>query len=79
MDLWAFLWPIYSDYEIYLCLFPLKGGLKMNIKKTETMVISRDLENPKVDIKVDGTTLEQVETFKYLGQRSHLMVDQILQ
>ena len=24
MDLWAFLWPIYSDYEIYLCLFPLK-------------------------------------------------------
>ena len=23
MDLWAFLWPIYSDYEIYLCLFPL--------------------------------------------------------
>ena len=23
MDLWAFLWPIYSNYEIYLCLFPL--------------------------------------------------------
>ena len=46
----------------------LKRGLKMNIKKTKTMVISRDLANPKVNIKVDGTTLEQVETFKYLGQ-----------
>ena len=40
----------------------------MNTKKTKTMVISRDPENPKVDIKVDGNTLEQVETFKYLGQ-----------
>ena len=46
----------------------LKRGLKMNIKKTKTMVISRDPENPKVDIKVDGTTLEQVETFEYLGR-----------
>ena len=27
MDLWAFLWPIYSDYEIYLCLFPLNSVL----------------------------------------------------
>ena len=25
-------------------------------------------ENHKVDKKVDGTTLEQVQTFKYLGQ-----------
>ena len=32
------------------------------------MAISRDSENPKVDIKVDGATLEQVETFTYLGQ-----------
>ena len=47
----------------------LKRGLKMNIKKTKTMVISRDQVNPKVDINVDGTTLElQVETFKYLRQ-----------
>ena len=40
----------------------------MNIKKTKTMVIIREPENPQVDIKVDGTTLEQVQTFKYLGQ-----------
>ena len=46
----------------------LKRGLKMNIKKTKTMVVSRDQVNPKVDIKVDGTALEQMETFKYLGQ-----------
>ena len=29
MDLWAFLWPIYSDYEIYLCLFPLRSVLEI--------------------------------------------------
>ena len=40
----------------------------MNIKKTKTMVIIREPENPQVDIKVDGTTLEQVQTFKYLGR-----------
>ena len=27
-----------------------------------------EIRDEKVDIKVDGTTLEQVETFKYLGQ-----------
>ena len=37
-------------------------------KEDKTMVISRDPENPKVDIKVDETAIEQVETFKYLGQ-----------
>ena len=46
----------------------LKGDLNVNIKKAKTMVISRDPEHPKVDIKVDGTILEQVETFKCLGQ-----------
>ena len=51
----------------------LKRGLKMNIKKTKTMVVSRDQVNPKVDIKVDGTTLEQVETFKYLGANDHIL------
>ena len=41
----------------------------MNKKKTKAMVVNRDQVNPKVDIKVDGTTLEQVATFKYLGQK----------
>ena len=44
-----------------------KKGLKMNVKKTKTMVVSRD-EIPSVKIKVNGQILEQVKNFKYLGQ-----------
>ena len=40
----------------------------MNIKEKKPLVISRDPENPNVDIKVNGTTLELVATFKCLGQ-----------
>ena len=32
------------------------------------MVISRESVIPKVDIKVDGISLEQVQTFKYFGK-----------
>ena len=39
----------------------------MNVKKTKTMVNSKEPEGKKVDIKVNGVTLEQVDTFKYLG------------
>ena len=46
----------------------LEKGLKMNTKKTKTMVISRNTSAPQVSIKVDGETLEQVQSFKYLGQ-----------
>ena len=42
-------------------------GLKMNVKKTKTMVIPRD-ELAEVKINVDGVQLEQVKRFKYLGQ-----------
>ena len=38
----------------------------MNVKKTKTMIISRDPEGKEVDIKVDET-LQQVEKFIYLG------------
>ena len=44
-------------------------GLKMNKKKTQTMVITRNEEVPKVKILIDGTCLEQVRNFKYLGQQ----------
>jgi exonuclease III len=44
-------------------------GLQMNKKKTQTMVISRSEEIPKVKILIDGTCLEQVRNFKYLGQQ----------
>ena len=42
-------------------------GLRMNVKKTKTMVISR-MEAPTVKITVNGEILEQVHKFQYLGQ-----------
>ena len=39
----------------------------MNVKKTKTMVISKNPEGKKIEIKVDTQTLEQVDKFKYLG------------
>ena len=45
----------------------LEKGLRMNVKKTKTMVVSRNA-SPQVKIVVDGQELEQVKRFKYLGQ-----------
>ena len=42
-------------------------GLGINIKKTETMVISRKQEIPKCKIILKGEALKQVSSFKYLG------------
>ena len=45
-----------------------EAGLDMNAKKTKTMVISKHPERDKrIEIKIDGETLEQVDQFKYLG------------
>ena len=45
-----------------------EAGLDMNAKKTKTMVISKYPELEKrIDIKIDGESLEQVDQFKYLG------------
>ena len=53
-----------------------KMGLKMNAKKTKTMLVSRDHEKNRrmgthrsVCITVNGQILEQMQKFKYLGQR----------
>ena len=44
-------------------------GLEMNTKKTKTMIVRRDSnDGSRVNIKVDGVTLEQVESYQYLGQ-----------
>ena len=45
-------------------------GLKMNAKKTKTMYLNRDEKerNININITVNGTVLEQVNKFKYLGQ-----------
>ena len=40
--------------------------MKINVKKTKTMVVSRT-EGKKVDILIEGKRVEQVKQFKYLG------------
>ncbi|GFR74625.1 endonuclease-reverse transcriptase [Elysia marginata] len=47
-----------------------KCGLFINIRKTKTMVISREKVVPQIDIKIDGEQVEHVEqvaNFTYLG------------
>ncbi|PIK59245.1 hypothetical protein BSL78_03829 [Apostichopus japonicus] len=43
-------------------------GLKMNTKKTKAMLVSRLDEGKELNIRVNGELLEQVKSFKYLGQ-----------
>ena len=47
-----------------------KNGLSMNAKKTKVMVINRGGKDktPSINIKLNDTVLEQVNTFIYLGQ-----------
>ena len=45
-----------------------KAGLGMNVKKTKTMVVTRQEEDIQANIKIENETLEQVNSFKYLGQ-----------
>ena len=46
-----------------------KAGLGMNVKKTKIMAETKQEEdNIKADIQLNNETLEQVSTFKYLGQ-----------
>ena len=40
--------------------------MKINVKKTKTMVVSKK-GGVKINIKVDGKKVEQVVKFKYLG------------
>ena len=39
----------------------------MNVRKTKTMVVSKS-ENATTNIFVENEILEQLDTFKYLGQ-----------
>ena len=41
--------------------------MDMNVKKTKTMIISKQPKGKRLDIKVDNQSLEQVDKFKYLG------------
>ena len=44
-----------------------QAGLDMNVNKTKTMMISRNPIGKAIKVEVSGTTLEQVDQFKYLG------------
>ena len=49
-----------------LCKTAREYDMKINAKKTKTMVVSKT-EATKLSIKVDGKEIEQVAKFKYLG------------
>ena len=44
-----------------------QAGLEMNVKKTKTMLISKNPLNKKINVKVSDTTLERVQQLKYIG------------
>ena len=46
-------------------------GMKINAKKTKTMVISRDTPPPQMSIRptIDRPNIEQVQNFTYLGHQ----------
>ena len=44
-------------------------GMKINVKKTKTMVVSRNAVVPRMNIVLDGQRVEQVAHFTYLGQK----------
>ena len=52
-----------------------KSGLYMNVKKTKTMVISRNI-NTKANININNEELQQVEEFNYLGKQLQQMPNQ---
>ena len=45
----------------------VERGLNINIKKTESMLVTKKREVPECKITVDGKEIKQVKSFKYLG------------
>ena len=42
--------------------------MKMNAKKTKTMLVSKDATLTKVSLKIDGDIIKQTDNYTYLGQ-----------
>ena len=42
-------------------------GMKMNIKKTKAMVVSKKLNSPQINIAIDWQQIEQVTSYMYIG------------
>ena len=40
----------------------------MNIEKTKSMILSKNNENRQMNSKLNGESIDQVNTFTYLGQ-----------
>ena len=43
--------------------------MKMNATKTRTMILTKKDDKPKISTTIDGTDIEQVTNFPYLGQK----------
>jgi len=59
------------DLQNLLTILNEKGksfGMRINIAKTKTMLVSKTEGGPKIKITIDGIQLEQVEKMVYLGQ-----------
>ena len=46
-----------------------KYNMKMNAKKTKTMIITKKDDKPRIKTTIDGTDIEQVSHFVYLGHK----------
>ena len=44
-------------------------NMKMNAKKTKAMIIPKKDDKPRISTIIDGTNIEQVANFPYLGQK----------
>ena len=44
-----------------------KHGLNINVKKTKVMVITKEQQSPKIEMKINNHIIEQVDQFDYLG------------
>ena len=42
--------------------------MKMNAKKTKTMLVSKDVTSTKVSVRIDGDIIKQTDKYTYLGQ-----------
>lgn len=67
--------PIFSSMDItslqndldLVCMWVESVGLRLNVRKTESLLVSRKHQRPSLQLRVNGALIEQVSTFKYLG------------
>ena len=55
-----------SDVDI-VCLWVEDAGLRLNVRKTKSMLVGRKRQRPTLSLQVSGSAIEQVSSFRYLG------------